>query len=184
MIENNIITFARGLLFEAAGLDNEDISQAQSLTSQSTQQDFIKAVGVDPKLFFRIYHTLYEVIWNNNGTLTKFARDYNIRDFVTFYNFLKDIKQLIKRDQLVRAWEPIREMSMVAYPKLLGKKLFNDPIHAYNFVQRTIWMVLDDLNILKKAFKIMENMEKTNDFKMTMLSLEKKFNAGIQKNEQ
>ena len=164
--------------------NSEDISQAERLTASSTQQDFIHAVGIEPKLFFRIYHTLYEVLWNKNGSPTKFAVRHNIDSFDKLYSAFKDIKQKIRRDMLVDAWEYIREMCMVAYPKLIAKGLFTEPIYAYNFVQRTIWIVLDNLNILRKVFKIMQYMQQSEEYRKIMLALEKKFNAGIQKNEE
>jgi len=181
----------RSLLYESfveypivESVENQDISQAKALTIKSSIADFTKAVGIDPKLFFRIYHTLWEIIWNKDGTLTKFARTYNVKDFITLYKVMKDIKNQIKNDHLVPAWEVIRLMYMVSYPKLISKGLFTDPIHAANFVQRTIWLVLDDLNTLRKVFKIMQYMEQSEEFKQIMLSLEKKFDAGIKKDEQ
>jgi len=170
------------LFREAIGAP-EDISQAKELRTTSSVQDFIKAVGLDPKLFFRIYHTLYEVMFNKDGSLTKFARDYMVKDFDTLYKVLKEVKQKIKNDHLVPAWEVVREMYMVAYPKLLAKGLFDDPVHAVNFTQRTIWYVLDNLKVLQKVFKIMEYMQQNEEFRNIMLSLEKKFGAQIQKNE-
>jgi hypothetical protein len=159
------------------GVD-QDISQAKALTTQSSERDFIKAVGLDPKTFFRIYRTLHEILYNKDGSLTKFARQHQIVDFNKFYGFLRDkVKPLIKNDHLVEAFELIREMYMVAYPKVLAKGLVEDPVYAVNFVARTIYYVLDNLRILQKVFKIMNYMEQSPEFKSTMLALEKKFGA-------
>jgi len=161
---------------ETTTTTNTDISAAEKLTTKSTQQEFIKAVGLDPKTFFRIYNTMYEVLYNKDGTLSKFARQHQITDFNKFYEFLRDkVKPLIRNDHLTDAFEIIREMYMVAYPKVMAKGLVDDPVYAVNFVQRTIWWVLDNLRILQKVFKVMAYMEQSPEFKRTMMSLEKKF---------
>ena len=163
--------------------DKQDISKAKELTAQSTQQDFIKAVGLDPKIFFRLYHTLHEIIWNKDGTISKFAKEYGIQDFKTLYKFLRDqVKPLIRNDHLVEAFNYVKQMYMVAYPKAKVKLFTNvqEPdasVYAINYTQKNIWYALDNLRTLLKVFKIMQYMEENKEYKQTMFELEKKFGA-------
>jgi hypothetical protein len=178
--------FVSKLMEEAftSEVEKQDISQAMKMSvEKTTAREFTQAVGIDPKTFFRIYFTIHEIVWNSDGSLTKFARDNGVKDFVSFYRVLKQIKQEIKHDHMLPGWETIREMYMVAYPKLLAKQLFTDPVLAVNFVQRTIWFVIDDLNTLRKVFKVMQYMQENQKFREMMFGLEKKFGAGIKKNE-
>jgi hypothetical protein len=159
-------------------MENDDITAAKNLTVNSTRAEFVNAVGMGPNKFFRIYRTLFEVIYNTDGTYTKFATMYNIRSFEDLYEVMKKVKRLMLTDHMEDGWDKyIRLMYMVAYPKLIKKGLFDDPVHAINFVQRTIYEVLDDLRIMKKVFKIMQYMETNPEYKKVMYELERKFNV-------
>lgn len=163
--------------------DKQDISQATKLTAQSTVQDFVKAVGLDPKIFFRLYHTLHEIIWNKDGSLSKFAKEHGIQDFKTLYKFLRDqVKPLIRNDHLIEAFNYVKQMYMVAYPKAKVKLFtnFQEPdasVYSINYTQKNIWYALDNLKTLLKVFKIMQYMEQNKEYKQMMLGLEKKFGA-------
>ena len=132
----------------------------QLLTSYLSADEFKQITGIEPKKFFRYWRTLRDIMYNSDGSLSKFARTYGLRTYDDLYDFLLKIKnEGFRKDHIIIGFEPIIKMAEVVIPKLINRKVFNDFIPAMAFTYRTIAEIIDDLRILKKMFRIITKIK-------------------------
>jgi len=109
----------------------------------------------------KIQRFLALLIWKKDGSLTKFARKYGVRNYSDLYKVFKTIKENLKKDREAIAFEIIINMAESAVGRLqpfLRRNLSpEDAVFAgFVFVLRTVAFILDDLKTLRIALKKME----------------------------
>jgi len=133
------------------------------ITNVLSEREFTELVGIPPKKFFRYYLTLHDILYNSDGSLSKFARTYGIRTYDDLYQLLLKIKnEGFRKDHIIIGFEPIIKMAEVVIPKVIKRGVVNEYIPAMSFTLRTIAEIIDDLRILKKMFKIIQVARELN----------------------
>jgi len=156
-----------GTIQEAENYQNVTQSEKQLeeiikkiLSTTLSPEEFKQLTGIEPKKFFRYWRTLRDIMYNSDGSLSKFARTYGLRTYDDLYDFLLKIKnEGFRKDHIIIGFEPIIKMAEVVIPKLINRKVFNDFIPAMAFTYRTIAEIIDDLRILKKMFRIITKIK-------------------------
>ncbi|WP_456471645.1 hypothetical protein [Methanocaldococcus sp.] len=124
--------------------------------------------GIDERVLRRILIVLEFTLKKKDGSPTAFAEKFKIYSFTELYEFLKNVKENLKRDHEVEAFYLLTEMwkSVSARAQYWIKETFdvdNDRdalFYASIFTMRTFGYMLDNLRLLKKIIKVLDERSK------------------------
>jgi len=111
-----------------------------------------------------IFGFLRALLYKKDGSRTKFAKKYNIKNYSDFYTLFKEIKQHLKNDREGIAFGIMKDMAKVNVGRIWSKMPGNTPeekvFNAWSVTLDAIATTLDNLKVLKSALKQMEEDEK------------------------
>ena len=102
-------------------------------------------------------------LFKKDGSRTKFARKYNIKNYRDFYAFFKLLKQNLKNDREGIAFGMIKDLAKSyvgrVWVRMPGEdqetKVFNAWSHTFDMIS----LILDNLNVLRQALTQMDKEE-------------------------
>ena len=157
------------LLLEKSLSPVEDLQLEQEikklLSTHLSPQEFKQITGIEPRKFFRYWRTLRDILYNSDGSLTKYAITAGLKDYNDLYEHLKKIKnEGFRKDHIQIGLGALTKMADVVIPKLKARGVIpaNDTVQfsisAQSFFYNTMGEIIDDLRLLKKMFRIIERI--------------------------
>ncbi len=124
--------------------------------------------GIDKKALRRILIILEFSLRKKDGSPTSFAEKFNIKSFGDLYNYIRDVKNNLKRDHEIEGFNGLTEMWKSIAPRAqywimetFGEENPRDALFfASVFTMRTFGIMLDNLLLLKKIIKTLDEYQK------------------------
>ncbi|NPA14436.1 MAG: hypothetical protein GXN97_04545 [Aquificae bacterium] len=141
---------------------------AVELTKGNLLDILAERSGIDKKTLRRILILLEFSLRKKDGSPTSFAEKFGIKTFDDLYNFFKHVKEDFKRDHeqhgfndLTELWKSVAARTQYWIMSTFGEENERDALFAASvFVMRTLGMLLDNLLLLKKIIKTLDEYQK------------------------
>ena len=146
-----------------------------------TSQNIVKIVsdytGLPKDMVQRILLFLNFALYTKDGSRTKFAKEYNITDYKSLYEFLKETKQLYKTDHEIEAFSNRYNTLFKSVQPRASAWIFNTfvkfdnekedkekyitaNLYAASFTNRTFGQLMENLKLFDKVVRAMDKAKK------------------------
>ena len=124
--------------------------------------------GIDKKSLRRILIILEFSLRKKDGSPTSFAKKFDIKSFSDLYNYIREVKANLKRDHEIEGFVGLTEMWKSVAPRTqywimetFGEENPRDALFSASvFTMRTFGIMLDNLLLLKKIIKTLDEYQK------------------------
>ncbi|ACX72254.1 conserved hypothetical protein [Methanocaldococcus vulcanius M7] len=131
-------------------------------------EELVEVSGIDRKSLRRILIILEFSLRKKDGSPTSFAEKFEIQSFEDLYEYLKEVKTNLKRDHEIEGFNGLTEMWKSVAPRAqywimetFGEENPRDALFSASvFTMRTFGIMLDNLRLLKKIIKMLDERRK------------------------
>ena len=148
-----------------------------NLTKENMVDIISQETGLPKDMVQRIILFLNFALYTKDGKLTNFAKEYDIKGYKDFYNFLKETKQLYKTDHEIEAFSNRYNTMFKSLLPRVSAWIFNtfvkfekdmdttdkyitSNLYASSFINRTFGQIMENLRVLESVVSAMDKAKK------------------------